>query len=104
SGQPPSDASVAALVGDAAKAFPEAGWQVRTRSNISPQFAKGLDQFTQFLTLVGLTALIVGGVGVGNAVRAFVDRKRPSIATLKSVGAPGSQVVALYLTQVMLIA
>ena len=51
-----------------------------------------------------LTALIVGGVGVGNAVHAFVERKRPSIATLKSVGAPGSQVVALYLTQVMLIA
>ena len=33
-----------------------------------------------------------------------MERKRPSIATLKSVGAPGSQVVALYLTQVMLIA
>ncbi|WP_342110295.1 ABC transporter permease [Methylobacterium sp. SI9] len=85
-------------------ATPEAGWEIRSRSNADPRFAKSIERFTQFLTLVGLTALIVGGVGVGNAVHAFVERKRPSIATLKSVGAPGSQVVALYLTQVMLIA
>jgi len=85
-------------------ATPEAGWEIRSRGNADPRFAKSIERFTQFLTLVGLTALIVGGVGVGNAVHAFVERKRPSIATLKSVGAPGSQVVALYLTQVMLIA
>ncbi|MGH1590800.1 ABC transporter permease [Methylobacterium phyllosphaerae] len=85
-------------------ATPEAGWEIRSRSNADPRFSKSIERFTQFLTLVGLTALIVGGVGVGNAVHAFVERKRASIATLKSVGAPGSQVVALYLTQVMLIA
>ena len=85
-------------------ATPEAGWEIRSRTNADPRFAKSIERFTQFLTLVGLTALIVGGVGVGNAVHAFVERKRPSIATLKSVGAPGSQVVALYLTQVILIA
>ena len=85
-------------------ATPEAGWEIRSRTNADPRFAKSIERFTQFLTLVGLTALIVGGVGVGNAVHAFVERKRPSIATLKSIGAPGSQVVALYLTQVMLIA
>ncbi|KAA0124150.1 ABC transporter permease [Methylobacterium sp. P1-11] len=85
-------------------ATPEAGWEIRSRTNADPRFSKSIERFTQFLTLVGLTALIVGGVGVGNAVHAFVERKRPSIATLKSVGAPGSQVVALYLTQVMLIA
>lgn len=85
-------------------ATPEAGWEIRSRTNADPRFAKSIERFTQFLTLVGLTALIVGGVGVGNAVHAVVERKRPSIATLKSVGAPGSQVVALYLTQVMLIA
>ncbi len=41
------------------------------------------------LTLVGLTARIVGGVGVANAVHAFVERKRGAIATLKSIGAAG---------------
>jgi putative ABC transport system permease protein len=98
------DALLAQVDADAAKALPEAGWEVRSRVNADPRFARNIERFTQFLTLVGLTALLVGGVGVANAVRGFVDRKRGSIATLKSLGAPGGQVVALYLVQVMLIA
>ncbi|GEO16186.1 ABC transporter permease [Microvirga aerophila] len=89
---------------EAARVLPEAGWNIRTRLNADPRFARNIERFTQFLTLVGLTALLVGGVGVANAVRGFVDRKRASIATLKSLGAPGGQVVLLYLTQVMMIA
>jgi putative ABC transport system permease protein len=98
------DAQLTATDAAIQKALPEAGFQMRGRTNADPRFAKGIERFTQFLTLVGLTALIVGGVGVANAVRAFVDGRRGAIATLKSVGAPGSQVVGLYLVQVMLIA
>ncbi|KQT46802.1 glycosyl transferase family 1 [Methylobacterium sp. Leaf456] len=98
------DAQLTAADAAIQKALPEAGFQMRARTNADPRFAKGIERFTQFLTLVGLTALIVGGVGVANAVRAFVDGRRGAIATLKSVGAPGSQVVGLYLVQVMLIA
>ncbi|PVE24511.1 glycosyl transferase family 1 [Microvirga sp. KLBC 81] len=94
----------ARIQAEATRTLPEAGWNIRTRLNADPRFAKNIERFTQFLTLVGLTALLVGGVGVANAVRGFVDRKRASIATLKSLGAPGGQVVMLYLTQVMLIA
>ena len=103
-GQPVSDAGVGRFVAAAGAAFPQAGWEVRTRSDVSPQFADDLRRFTQFLTLVGLTALIVGGVGVANAVRAFIDRKRPDLATLKSLGATGFYVFGVMLTQVMVIA
>ncbi|GJE36239.1 ABC transporter permease [Methylobacterium persicinum] len=102
--QLPPGASLDASEARVLRAAPEAGWQIRSRANADPRFAQSIERFTQFLTLVGLTALIVGGVGVANAVHAFVERKRGSIATLKSIGAPGSTVVALYLTQVMLIA
>ena len=102
--QLPTGADLDAAQARVRAAAPQAGWEVRARTNADPRFSKSIERFTQFLTLVGLTALIVGGVGVANAVHAFVERKRPSIATLKSVGAPGSTVVALYLTQVMLIA
>ncbi|CAA2136281.1 ABC transporter permease [Methylobacterium bullatum] len=98
------DAELERRIAAVARAAPDAGWEMRSRSNADPRFAKSVERFTQFLTLVGLTALIVGGVGVANAVNAFVARKRGSIATLKSVGAPGGQVVAIYLTQVMLVA
>ena len=103
-GKPASAAALNALVAAAARQFPEAGWEVRTRENVSPQFSRDLRRFTQFLTLVGLTALIIGGAGVANAIRGFVERKRPSIATMKSLGATGTYVFGLMLLEVMLIA
>ena len=51
--------------------FPQAGWEVRTRANASPALERNIERFTQFLTLVGLTALLVGGVGVANAVKSL---------------------------------
>lgn len=85
-------------------AFPDAGWRVRSRGEAAPALSRNIERFSDFLTLVGLTALVVGGVGVANAVRAFLDTKRPVIATFKSLGAPGHSVFQIYLTQIMLIA
>jgi putative ABC transport system permease protein len=82
----------------------EAGWEIRTRLNADPRFSSNIERFTQFLTLVGLTALLVGGVGVANAVTAFIDRKRVSIGILKSLGAPGRLVVSVYTLQVLMVA
>ena len=69
--------------------FAQSGWDIRTRDDASPELKRNIERFTMFLTLVGLTALLVGGVGVANAVRAFVERKRETVATLKTLGAPG---------------
>lgn len=84
--------------------FPDAGWSVRTSDRAAPSLAENIDRFSQFLTLVGLTALIVGGVGIANAVRAFLDAKRTTIATFKCLGAPASVVTMIYLFQIMLLA
>ncbi|TWD53413.1 putative ABC transport system permease protein [Agrobacterium vitis] len=84
--------------------FPDAGWSVRTSDRAAPNLTENINRFSQFLTLVGLTALIVGGVGVANAVRAFLDSKRSVIATLKCLGAPASVVVMVYLFQIIMIA
>ena len=84
--------------------MPDAGWEIRTRTNASPALERNIERFTQFLTLVGLTALLVGGVGVANAVKSHLDRKRDVIATLKALGATGGRVFAIYLTQVLLLA
>ncbi|MGV8937505.1 MAG: ABC transporter permease [Allorhizobium sp.] len=95
-------------VADVAKAvqadLPNAGWSVRTSERAAPSLSESINRFSQFLTLVGLTALIVGGVGVANAVRAFLDSKRTVIATLKCLGAPASVVVMVYLFQIAMIA
>src|SRR6201999_4065730 len=85
-------------------ALPEAGWEIRSRSNASPQLERTIGRFTQFLTLVGLAALLVGGVGVANAVKSHIDRRRDVIASFKALGATGRDVFTIYLTQVILLA
>ncbi len=100
---PASDSQVDAFVAQIAKALPDAGWEVRTRNNVSPQFSKNLERFTQFLVLVGLTALVVGGVGMANAVRAFVERRRADAATFKALGATGGHVVRILLVQIVMV-
>src|SRR5262249_5435478 len=65
---------------------------------------RNVERFTQYLTLVGLTALLVGGVGVANAVKGHLDRKRDVIATMKSLGATGRGVFVTYLSQTMMLA
>ena len=101
---PDDDAALARTVAEARAAFPQAGWDIKTRNNVSPEFDRNLGRFTQFLTLIGLTALVVGGVGVANAVKAAMERKRASLAVLKALGAPGRSVFAMGLAQVLLVA
>jgi putative ABC transport system permease protein len=89
-GNDETDAAVRAITAAAQAQLPEAGWEIRSRSNASPSLAQNVERFTQYLTLVGLTALLIGGTGVANAVKAHLDRRQEVIATLKSLGATGS--------------
>ncbi len=92
------------ITADTNEELPNAGWSIRTSDRAAPSLTENVNRFSQFLTLVGLTALIVGGVGVANAVRAFLDSKRTTIASLKCLGAPASVVTMTYLFQIAFIA
>jgi len=98
------EAAIKSAMDEAARRLPDAGWDIRTRTNATPQLERNVERFTQYLTLVGLTALLVGGVGVANSTKHYLDRKRDVIATLKSLGATGSRVFAVYFTEVMVLA
>ncbi len=87
-----------------AKGLPESGFIIADRRDPSPQVTRTLDRLRQFLTLIGLTALLVGGVGVANAVATFIDRRRKVIATFKSLGASSRLIFNIFLAQVMAIA
>jgi len=84
--------------------FPDAAWQVRGRAEAAPGIGGFLDTLAAFLSLVGLTALLVGGVGVANAVRAHLDTKIETIATLKCLGASSRLILATTLLLVGLLA
>ncbi|WP_315781276.1 MULTISPECIES: ABC transporter permease [unclassified Bradyrhizobium] len=98
------DRAAASFIADTRLTLPSAGWEIRSRSNASPQLERTIGRFTQFLTLVGLAALLVGGVGVANAVKSHVDRRTEVIAAFKALGATSRDVFGIYLVQVMVLA
>jgi putative ABC transport system permease protein len=98
------DDTPAAVIADATAKFPQAGWEIRTRNKASPSLERSVERFAQYLAGVGLTALLIGGVGVANAVKGHLDRKREAIATMKALGATGGQVFAIFLAQVLAMA
>jgi putative ABC transport system permease protein len=99
-----NEADVNRVIAASAERLPQAGWEVRTRTNASPSLEQNVERFSQYLTLVGLTALLVGGVGVANAIKGHLDRKREVIASLKALGATGRGVFVIYLVQAVILA
>ena len=100
----PAGADAVAWASAARAAFPQAGWQIRSFREAARPLQGLLDRIAQFLSLVGLTALLVGGVGIGNAIRGHIAAKTATIATLKCLGASTRLVFAVYLIEVMALA
>ncbi|NQW09568.1 MAG: FtsX-like permease family protein [Alphaproteobacteria bacterium] len=100
----PPGADHRAWLEDLADRFPDAGWRARSIDNATPGYDTFVDRVTLFLTLVGLTALLVGGVGVAMAVKSYLDGKTETVATLKCLGAPAALVFRTYLAVVMVLA
>lgn len=84
----------------------EFGVRVVTHKDATPAVKRFVDRVAQFLTLVALTALLVGGVGVANAIATFIESRLTTIAIMKCVGADTRTVRATYLavTAVMALA
>jgi len=87
-----------------ARAHPDAGWRVRGLDEAVQGFADVLDNITLFFNLAGLTTLMVGGIGVANAVRAYLERRVRTIAALKCLGASRALVTRIYALQVGVLA
>ena len=81
--------------------FVEQGWRIRDPSQAAPQVSRFLDETSLFLTLVGLTSLLVGGIGVANGVGAWLDARGRTIATLRCLGASPGLVLTVCLIQVL---
>lgn len=81
--------------------FPKAGWRIRSTEEAAPGIQQFIDRMSMFLTFVGLTALLVGGIGVLGAVKSYLDSRLATIATFKCLGASSALVFKVYLIQVI---
>ena len=97
------DGDLLAVPQRVAQQLPASGFQAATRLDPIPGARRAVERLSQFLTLVGLTTLAIGGLGVANAVAAHLLRKRKTIATLRSLGASDARIFSIYLAQILLL-
>lgn len=100
----PPGTDVRAFADQYREAVGDGGWRVRTADQAEPGVNRFLDRATAFLVLAGFTALLVGGIGVATGVRAWLEARGRTIATLRCLGAPSGTILATYLIQVVLLA
>jgi putative ABC transport system permease protein len=73
--------------------------RVRTVTQTEMATADAIENLSNFIGIVGLVALLLGGIGVASGVRAFVARKIDTVAVLRCLGASSGQVLAIYVAQ-----
>ncbi|MBI2189365.1 MAG: FtsX-like permease family protein [Acidobacteria bacterium] len=88
---------------DFRQAFADEFVNVRWYRRTEDQMGENLTRAENYLSLVGLVVLILGGIGVSSVTRVFVQQKVRSIAILKCVGSTSAQMLAVYMTQVLLL-
>ncbi len=95
---PGSDAP--AIRADLEKRYASSGWSFKDHDRAAPGTNRFFERMGQFLSLIGLTALIIAGIGVSNGVSSYLTQKRNSIATLKVLGATSADIERIYLMQI----
>jgi putative ABC transport system permease protein len=96
----PPGSDLAVLEEQAVAAFRDTGLRWSDSRQAAPGIERFVDRIGSFLILVGLAGLAVGGVGISAAVRAYLDEKTPTIATLKTLGADSATIFRTYLIQI----
>lgn len=82
------------------KAHEADGWEYKDRDRAAPGTNRFIERMGQFLSLIGLTALIVAGIGVSNGVASYLALRRGSLATFKVLGATSADIERIYLLQI----
>lgn len=81
--------------------LPKAGWRIRELGDANSGAKRFIDRTAQFLNVVGFAALLIGGIGIANAVRAYLESRAQSLAILRCVGATSSLLFMIYGLQIL---
>ena len=73
---------------------------IRSYRRTEDRIAANLSRAENYLSLIGFTVVVLGGIGVWSVTRVFMQQRIRSVAILKCLGATGGQVLAIYVTQV----
>ncbi|MEP6690328.1 MAG: FtsX-like permease family protein [Gemmatimonadaceae bacterium] len=73
--------------------------RIRSVQDTERNLTNSIKSLDRFLGIVGLVALLLGGIGVASAIYAYVAEKNDTVATLRCVGATSSQVLGIYVLE-----
>ena len=96
-----SGGRVDALTAELRSAFSDTFVSVRSYRTTGDEIGEDLGRAESYLSLAGLTVLVLGGIGVSSVTRVFIEQKLRSIAVLKCVGAGTRRITSIYLVQVL---
>lgn len=97
----PSDFDGTAFIAKLKTDLPKAGWRIRELGDAATGAKRFIDRTAQFLGVVGFAALLIGGIGIANAVRAYLESRAQSLAILRCVGATAPLLFAIYGMQIL---
>lgn len=95
----PRVASVDRLLEDYRPMFRTERTRTDTVEEQQDDLEDALGRLSDYLALVGVLALLLGGIGVASAMSAYMERKSDVVAILRCLGATSSEVLAVYLVQ-----
>lgn len=81
----------------------QAGVTVRSFRFSQDRLTESLTQVEDYLSLIGLVILVLGGIGISSVTRVFVQQKMKTIAILKTLGGRNARVLGAYLIQVLVL-
>lgn len=79
--------------------FPDRTWRLETPEDRRDTLGDALDLFQRYLGLLALASLALGALGVAGAVHSHINRRVPTIAILRCLGAPRQLAAAVYIAQ-----
>jgi putative ABC transport system permease protein len=100
----PAGADARTVRDDLEKRHRSDGWDLKDHERAAPGANRFFERMGQFLSLIGLAALVIAGIGVSNGVSSYLAQKRGGIATLKVLGATSGDIERIYLLQVAAVA
>jgi putative ABC transport system permease protein len=97
----PDEARIKPLVETLRNDFKDQFVNARSFRSTDDEVGRDFDRAENYLSLVGLVIVILGGIAVSSVTRVFVLQKMRSIAVLKCLGARSTQVINVYMLQVL---
>ena len=77
--------------------------QLRYPENSASGLKRIINNFSQFLSLVSISAMLIAGIGIANTLLSFINQNNMSIAVRKAVGFYSGNIKTLYYLQLLIL-